>query len=302
MTSLVKPHGRQLVERVLTQRDAGELRRRAPRLPSIALDAHELADLELVATGAASPLRGFMDLRDYRSVLDRQRLWSGVLFPVPVTLAVPVGRLGELRPGAEAALRDPAGQLRGALRITDAYVRNVREEARLLYGTDDPSHPGVAYLLSRPPGVVGGEIVAVRPRDPAFETAREVRLRLAQHGFLRVAASLGAGIPETAAAAQGAADALLVRSLAGEATLDPRFPVAVARVPLADRHLGARGALLEAIAAKNLGASHLVLGAARADLATADALLRHRDELGLTLLRELAPVPDPARHGLRAVA
>src|SRR6266702_517608 len=141
MSSLIKAHGGTLVERILSPTEALALQERASQLETVTLDEDELLDLELLASGGASPLSGFMGQRDHRSVLDQQRLAGGALFP-------------------------------------DTFVRDVREEARLVHGTDDPAHPGAARLLARPAGALGGEVALIRPRDLRFETAREVRLRL----------------------------------------------------------------------------------------------------------------------------
>ena len=45
-----------------------------------------LCDLELLATGAFSPLDRFMGKADYERVLTEMRLKNGMLFPIPVTL------------------------------------------------------------------------------------------------------------------------------------------------------------------------------------------------------------------------
>ena len=54
----VPPHGGVLVDRIVAAEEADALRRRAASLPVLVLDARELADLELLAVGAASPLTG----------------------------------------------------------------------------------------------------------------------------------------------------------------------------------------------------------------------------------------------------
>ena len=61
---LVAPHGGTLVDRFVPAEEVEALRHRAENLPQITLDARELADLELIATGAASPLTGFLGLAD----------------------------------------------------------------------------------------------------------------------------------------------------------------------------------------------------------------------------------------------
>ncbi len=184
MATLVAPHGGTLVDRIVPEQDAPALRDLAARLPSIALDARELADLELIATGAASPLRGFLGLADYQGVLEQLRLADGTVWPLPFTLAVPPERLPELAPGTEAALRDERGRLWGTIRVSETFVRDPRAEARAVYGTDDEKHPGVAYLLARPTGIVGGEVrLLPLPADLPFAerrlTPRQLRERIA---------------------------------------------------------------------------------------------------------------------------
>jgi sulfate adenylyltransferase len=298
-SSLVPPHGGALVECVATGAEAQGIAERAPFLPSVELDPGEILDLELIASGGASPVRGFLAHADYRAVLDARRLSGGALFPLPVNAAVPVERLGTLPPGTEVALRTATGDLRGLLTVRDVFVRDLREEALMVYGTDDRTHPGVRALLSRPSGAVGGDVRVLRPPGRRFETAREVRLRLAREGHYRVAAGLGAGIVEAARAAFPHADALLVPVLLGETDFAPPLPVVAASLPLPRRRAGAREALLQAIVLRNFGVSHLVLGAARTDLKTADALLRHQAELGVGFIRGEGPAA-PWRSGRAA--
>ncbi|HVP67994.1 MAG TPA: hypothetical protein VMT17_12090 [Anaeromyxobacteraceae bacterium] len=289
--SLLRPHGGDLSERFASSIEADALVARAPSLPSVVVDPGERLDLELLASGGASPLRGFMGYADYRRVLDEWRLSNGLLMPLPLTLAVPIERLGMLCPGTEVALRAGDGSLLGALTVRDTFVRDLREEARLVYGTDDARHPGANALLARPAGAIGGEVVCLRPRGWLTETAREVRLRLAAHGFYRVGAGFGAGLPEAASALETSVDALLAQSLAGNVAIPPRLPVVVARLPLGARHAGAREAVFQCLVLRNFGVSHVVLGGVRTGLRTADALVRHRNELGLMFLQGTATAP-----------
>src|SRR5258708_31975879 len=156
--SLIRPHGGELIDRIVSSAETGAVESAAANLPSVELDARELADVELIATGAASPLRGFLDAKDYSSVVEHMRLADGTVWPLPLTLAVANSQRASLSIGEEIALRDSAGRLRAVLRISDLFQREPLEEARRVYGTDSPSHPGVAYLLSRPRGLVGGEL------------------------------------------------------------------------------------------------------------------------------------------------
>src|SRR6267143_5550651 len=155
---LVSPHGRTLVDRIVPRAEVESLKRRASGLPSLTLDARELADLELIATGAASPLTGFLGAADYASVLARLRLADGTVWPLPLTLAVSDDDAARLERGAPVALRDAAGRLAGILVVREIHRRDPLAEARAVYRTEERAHPGVAYLFSRPVNLVAGEV------------------------------------------------------------------------------------------------------------------------------------------------
>jgi ATP sulfurylase len=264
-----EPHGGDLVDRFVTEEEALPLRVRAERLPRIALDRRELADLELVATGAASPLTGFLGLRDYQSVLRRLRLADGTPWPVPVTLAVALDRIADLLRAGAAALHDGRGRLRGVLTIQDVFVRSAREEALAMYGTDDPAHPGVRYLLSRPPGVAGGSVrvLPVPEGEARAALPREVRglaLRRRWSGIAGLAAAEGVGCIE-GTPERGGAGALLGTQ------------------PVALRDAPGRDALLQAIVLKNYGAREVLLECERSDWLDVAARLEGED-LGVTSL------------------
>ena len=68
-TTTIPPHGGPLVQRLVDDAERPRELERAARSPSIVLDPRTVADLELIATGAYSPLTGFMGLADYQRVL-----------------------------------------------------------------------------------------------------------------------------------------------------------------------------------------------------------------------------------------
>ena len=250
MLRLAEPHAGVLVNRLADDESTGELRDRADQLPQLTLAPREVEDLELIATGAASPLTGFMGARDYRSVLDTLRLADGTPWPVPFTLAVTITEMATVLRHRAAALRDARGRLRAVIEASDAFVRDPREEARALYGTDDPAHLAVAHLLSRPTGTLGGRVTvlpAIDPRDPQYSRPRDVRATARSErwaGLRAVAAVDGMGCLEPVG---GARPALL-------------------SVPhVAVRHAPGRDAFLQAIVLKNFGAREVLFEYDRAD-------------------------------------
>ena len=76
----IAPHGRRLINRLVHGEEADELRRRAADLPSLHLNARQLSDLELIASGALSPLEGFMGRADYDNVVEDVALTGSDLY------------------------------------------------------------------------------------------------------------------------------------------------------------------------------------------------------------------------------
>jgi len=188
---------------------------------------------------------------------------------VPFTLAVTVAQMAAaLRLGA-AALHDQRGRLRGTIEATDSFVRNPRDEAMAMYGTDDASHPGVAYLLARPTGLIGGRVTVLPAPTvtghPSPYAPREIRM-LARRGKWSGLAGLA--------------------TVEGAGCLEPigSNPPALLPVPsVAVRHSSGRDALLQAIVLKNHGAQEVFLEYDRADWLAVSQRFRPED-LGVTPL------------------
>src|SRR5215212_8074320 len=84
----IQPHGGTLVNLLADGAEADALRAEAANLPKIVVSDRELADLEMLAVGALSPLTGFQGERDYHSVLETMHLADGVPWAIPVPLSV----------------------------------------------------------------------------------------------------------------------------------------------------------------------------------------------------------------------
>src|ERR1700681_3873280 len=85
---LISPHGGTLFNREVTGLRRDELIQASAERPPLQLNGREISDLEMIATGAFSPLEGFLCQSDYRSVRANMRLANGIAWPIPVTLSV----------------------------------------------------------------------------------------------------------------------------------------------------------------------------------------------------------------------
>ena len=288
MPSLVQPHGGTLIDRVVPPSEAEAFRAAARSYPSLVLDARELADLELIATGAASPLTGFLGSADYESVLARMRLADGTVWPLPLTLAISDEDAAGLERGGSVALRDGSGRLAGTIVVREVHRRDPLAEARAVYRTEERAHPGVAYLLSRPVNLVAGEIRALLPEEPPFArhrlSPRELRARIAERGWTRVAGfqtrnPIHRAHEHLTKLALEVTDGLVIHPLVGETKGDdvpaevrfrayealleryyPRDRTLLAAFPAAMRYAGPREALFHALVRKNYGITHFIVG------------------------------------------
>jgi sulfate adenylyltransferase len=288
--SLVEPHGVSLVDLLVDQERSVLLKDIALNLPDITLNDRQLCDFELLATGAFSPLDGFMTRSDYESVLDRMRLQSGILWPLPVCLSLPDIQARTLDVGQSVTLRDPEGFLLGIMHIEDIWPLDHRKEASRVYGTTDRAHQGVNYLFNNEGyHYVGGKLeVLSLPLHFDFKQLRmspqEVRSIYNKLGWQRVVGFQTRNpiqrlqFEMTIRAMRQAKTNLLLLPITGmtkpgdfDHYTRVRCYRAVTRhyppdsfvlnlLPLSMRLAGPRDALLHMIIAKNYGCTHLIVG------------------------------------------
>ncbi len=308
------PHGGRLVDRRLELDEAMDI---AGTVPSIGLSGAEAADLRALATGAYSPLTGFMGSAEHEACVDTMRLPGGHLWPIPVCLGVPEGTRFR---GDHVALRDAKGRLLGVMELHEVFRRDRTHEAERVFGTGDPAHPGVARVLDAPAMAVAGPVRAVvAPLDGLAGryalTPAETRAEFAARGWRRIVGFQTRNPVHRAheylqRVALEICDGLLLHPLVGP-TKEGDVPVEVRmrayqaairyfptdRVLLAAlvapmRYAGPREALLHALVRKNHGCTHFIVGRDQAGVGSyygpfdAQRLIASLppDELGITPL------------------
>jgi len=285
---LITPYGGTLINLVVTGEEREELLARSKRLPSVQISARALCDLELLATGALSPLDRFMSRADYERVLTEMRLKNGVLFPIPVTLPVDEGALPSW--GEQVTLCDASNNTLAIMQIEEVYHYDAQREARLVLGTTDTRHPLISEMVRWGKVYVSGELKVIDL--PAYydfidlrRTPAEVRASLEEMGHKNVVAFQTRNpmhrIHEelTKRAAEEIDGSLLIHPVVGmtkPGDVDHYTRVRVYRalaenyydknrtllslLPLAMRMAGPREALWHALIRRNYGATHLIIG------------------------------------------
>ena len=259
-------------------------------IPDITLNERQLCDLELLATGAFSPLEGFMCRSDYESVLDRMHLQNDLLWPVPVCLDIPETQARSLETGQSVTLRDPEGFLLAVLHIDDMWPVDREKEADRVYGTMDRAHPGVQYLYDTGDAVyIGGRLeVMSLPLHFDFKQIRlspaEIRAAFSKLGWNRVVGFQTRSPMQrpqfemTMRAMRAAKANILIHPVVGMTkpgdfdhytrvrcykAVTGQYPpdsFLLNLLPFAMRMAGPKEALLHAIVSKNYGCSHFIVG------------------------------------------
>ncbi len=276
-SQLVAPHGGQLVERI------GERPDGVDQLETLRLTPRELSDLDMLASGALSPLVGFMGRHDYERVVADMRLASGVPWALPVCLAV-----AEPPRGERVALADAAGKPFAVLEVDDVFPYDKELEAERCFRTTEEAHPGVARLYRQDDLYVGGRVTVFERQEPAFAELHrdpaDTRSLFAERGWKRVVGfqtrnPIHRAHEYLTKSALETVDGLLIHPLVGETKSDdvpaavrveayrtlvsgyyPDDRVVVSAFPAAMRYAGPREAIWHAICRKNYGCSHFIVG------------------------------------------
>ncbi len=287
-STLNTPYGGKLVNLIVDEARATQMRATAKDFASLTLDERGLCDLELLAVGGFSPLTGFLGQKDYEGVVANQRLADGTLWPLPVTL--PVTPSDTIAVGKTLALRDVYGNLLAFLHVEELYEYDKEVEAKNAYGTTDAKHPAVAHLNRQASHYAAGklEVIRVPPHydfTPLRRTPAELREHFAKLGWTKVVAfqtrnPLHRAHEElTKRAAEQIGGGLLIHPVVGvtkpgdvdhytrvrcyKALVENYYEpgsVVLSLLPLAMRMAGPREVLLHAIIRRNYGCTDFIVG------------------------------------------
>ena len=146
------------------------------------LDREALSALSILNAGMLEPVTALMDREQTKNVIETGR-FNGTTFPFPFILA-PAGKTNEKL--LAAVQRDATlnliveGKRVGELVVEEVYEIDPYERVRQIYGTDDPSHPGVQSTLKRLGKLAVSGMLSLDndPIAPMLQSIQEAKQRI----------------------------------------------------------------------------------------------------------------------------
>ena len=159
---MIKPHGKTLVSFHLSADELSEYSELSNNISSLTLSLKQQCDLEMISNGAFSPISTFNNQKDYEEILLKNKLSNGLVWPIPIVLDVPDKFLKSLDKNEYISLRNTEGFLLAILKVKEFWAPNKKEEANLVFKSNDPNHPGVDYLFNHTNNnYISGELVPI---------------------------------------------------------------------------------------------------------------------------------------------
>lgn len=323
MASDAIPHGGKLINTMLSN-DNDKIVAMTSCDFEVELDERQLCDVELLMQGGFSPLNGYMDEDNYKSVVNDLKLSNGLIFGLPVVYDTNDDRV---KIGSKLLLKYKNVPI-ATLDITSKYVPNKALEAKKCYGTTSIEHPAVSMITTergkyycggkitglnipirefpckspeqlRAELPSGKDIVAFQCRNPIHRAHYELFTRALSDPLLRKDAVVL--VHPTCGPTQPDDIPGIVRyktyEVLKQQTNDPR--VIWAYLPYSMHMAGPREAIQHMIIRKNYGCTHFIIGR---DMAGCKSSLSGDDfygaydaqEFAISKSKELGVTPVPS--------
>ena len=284
--SLIEPHGGRLVNQLVEV----PANKALIKLPRVVVTDEQYMDAEQIAIGTFSPLTGFLGKKDTLSVLNRMKLSSGVIWPIPIVLDVSKETAAPLKIGNTVVLTDKKGVPFGTLALREKFSVDKKVYAKKLYGTTDEKHPGVRATLAMGEVFLAGALEVFRRRPASHKqyelTPRQARRLFEDRGWRTVVGFHTRNVPhrghefiQLEALRKTGADGLFIHPVIGKKKLGdfeaaaiirsyeklmricyPKETVVFGTYATFSRYAGPREALFTALCRKNFGCSHFIVG------------------------------------------
>ena len=282
-----KPHGGKIVERYLGANDSEEIRKSYKKLPRIEVTYDKLQEILNIATGVFSPLEGFMNEENFKSVLIRSRLANDIPWTIPIVLDIDDSFASKFGKGDDLVIMYENKPV-ALMKIEDIFDYDKTEYAKSVFGTDDKKHPGVNKLFGMKNKLIGGAIELIEEPELKFSEytlkPKETRVLFKEKGWRDIVGFQTRNVPHLGheyvqKTALSFVDGLFINPVIGRKKkgdfkdevilaayneliknyyLRERAVMAVLHTEM--RYAGPKEAVHHAIMRKNFGCTHFIVG------------------------------------------
>jgi len=117
----------------------------------------QLSDLYLLAEGGYTPVAGFLNAKDTSSVAETMHLTSGEPWSIPIIFPIDADTKQRIGAASQIILKD-GDAVAGELNVEEIFEIDKAQYAKNVFRTEDPEHPGVAWLRNAGDFSVAGTV------------------------------------------------------------------------------------------------------------------------------------------------
>jgi ATP sulfurylase len=312
----ILPHGNKLIDRCSVDKKANNR-----TFQILQVDEIKRMEIENIATGVYSPLKGFMSEDDLNSVLKTMKLSNGITWPLPIVLDVSKDEASKVNCGETIGLSDVQGNVFALMDLNEKYEYSRTVISQVLYNSVDPNHPGVRQVNNMKPVFLAGNIELISSKNSLFDkfklTPKQVRKLFNEMGWYHIAGFHTRNLPHKgheyilkSVLKNGICDGLLIHPVIGkkkagdfltkhimnsyDILIKDKFfknNVILSGFSSFSRYAGSREAIFTALIRKNYGCTHFIIGRDHTgigninNISASNNLLDEVDDLGIKIIK-----------------
>jgi sulfate adenylyltransferase len=285
---MIKPHGGTLINKELPRIEKKRILREVNEFEKISVRPETLKVIKNISLGVFSPLEGFLNENDYHYVLDTMYLENNIAWSIPITLDISEEEIKNIDVDDKIILTNGYATPIALMNVETIYDYDKKQYAEKTYGTLDQNHPGVKKVFMYNGKFMGGEIFLINEPKSAFPDLNlrpiETRVLFKEKGWDRVVAFQTRNPPHLGheyvqKAGLTYVDGLFVNPVIGKKKLGdfldeviiesykalikeyyPQNRVVLSTFETEMRYAGPKEAIFHAIARKNYGCDHIIIG------------------------------------------
>ena len=285
---MIQPHGGTLINKELPKFEKERILNQLNDFEKIQVKPQTIKVIKSIVFGVFSPLEGFMNENNYRYVLEHMYLENNVAWPFPIVLDVDENKAKLISNDDRILLIDSANTPIALMDVEDKYTYNKKEFAEKVYGTMDENHPGVNNVFNMKDILLGGEIFLINEPKSVYPELDlkpiETRVLFKEKKWDRVVAFQTRNPPHLGheyvqKAGLTYVDGLFINPVIGKKKIGdfldeviirayqilikeyyPKDRVVLSTFETEMRYAGPKEAIFHAIARKNFGCDHIIIG------------------------------------------